>query len=428
MDNSESKVKVEILATVIVLQLLPLGHYAQASMTDARSQRIEGMLIGTLLGDAAGGPVEFMEPHQVQHVLPATRSWPEDRKLTQADIKKLADSFPLLSYKAFRPDPEPYAHWTANAPAGTITDDSRQKMILINTLRHTQQRDAFPVTCRDFARQYVEFINTPAVQTHGHYAKLCRENLSEYVKSAHWILGERNPEFALPPERMWAGVPTCAGQMALLPLATLYPDQPELAYRAAYQLGFIDNGTAKDLNAALVAGLAQALSLQADPSNAHMAWQTILQTMKDVDPYRYIDIPWVKRPITRWLEFAHNAAERANKSPKRLFTILETEAQPHYWWDAHFLIAVSFSILELCEFDPLASLHLALDFGHDTDSATQLMGAFIGALHGPDVFPEAMRKQVTQRLNIDYGESLSEWVDLLTSLPKEYNASSIIKL
>ena len=266
------------------------------------------------------------------------------------------------------------------------------------------------------------------MRSQGHYEGLCQESLSEFVRSARWILGERDPDVALPPERMWGGVPTCAGQMALLPLAALYPGRPDLAYRAAYQLGFIDNGTAKDLNAALVAGLAQALSTEIEHGDIHAAWQQILQTMKRVDPYRYHQVPWVQRPISRWLAFAHSAAERAGKSPNRLFKILETEALPHYWWDAHFLIAVSFAILEMCDFDPLASLHLALDFGHDTDSAAQLIGAFAGALHGPSVFPARMREQVTDRLRVDYQQSLQEWVALLTGLPKEHDASLIVRL
>jgi hypothetical protein len=266
------------------------------------------------------------------------------------------------------------------------------------------------------------------VRAKPHYARLCQENLSEFIKSAQWLLGRRDPEQALPPERMWGGIPTCAGQMALLPLGALYPGQPELAYRAAYHLGFIDNGTAKDLNAALVAGLASALTTPFGPDNPQGAWRQVIQCMKATDPYRYHDIPWVERPIQRWLDFAHNASARAQHRPKQLFHILENEASPHYWWDAHFLIAVTFSLLELCRFDALASLHLALDFGHDTDSAAQLIGAFAGALHGPDVFPATMQAQVVTRLQADYGESFSDWVDLLVTLPDTVKSTEIIQI
>lgn len=413
---------------VFLLSLASPPLSAQGTSDNLIDRRIEGLLIGSLIGDAAGGPVEFMAPKQVRHLMPATRTWPDEKKLTHTVIKKLSDSFPLLPYTELRPEPEPYAHWTADAPAGTITDDSRHKIILLNTLRYAQQRKTFPVTQRDLAREYLAFASRPAMQSRPHYAALCRENLHEFYKSAHWILGERDLNKALPPERLWAGVPTCAGQMVLLPLAALYSGQPKLAYRAAYQLGFIDNGSAKDLNAALVAGLAKALNMEIQSNMVHAAWQHIIKSMKDEDPYQYNQIPWVTRPIKRWLDFAHSAVQRADKRPKHLFKILETEASPHYWWDAHFLIAASFAFLEICDFDPLAAMHLALDFGHDTDSAAQLIGAFAGALHGPDIFPKAMRRQVSDRLQLDYGESLQEWVELLASLPKGRDISQIIKL
>jgi ADP-ribosylglycohydrolase len=411
----------------LALRLSASGISESNTSIDLR-RRIEGMLIGTLIGDAAGGPVEFKSPPEVKGILPGTRDWPDDRELNALEISKLARSFPLLSYEKLRPDPEPYAHWTENAAAGTITDDSRQKLILINTLRYAQARGAFPITARDLARQYVAFIHSPAVQSRPQYAGLCRANLKEFVKSAQWLLGKRDPEQALPPERMWAGVPTCAGQMALLPIGALYPGQPELAYRAAYHIGFIDNGTAKDLNAALVAGIATALSTSLNPPSPQIAWQEAIQSMKATDPYRYHDIPWVERPIQRWLDFAHSAATRAKHRPKQLFHILENEASPHYWWDAHFLIAVVFSLIDLCRFDALAALHLALDFGHDTDSAAQLIGAFAGALHGPDIFPEGMQKQVINQLHEDYGETFSDWVDLLVALPNTVKRTEVIRI
>ncbi len=218
--GSVRRVTPSVLLVLAVIFLATDIQAAPVPQVRHRSTRIEGMLIGTLLGDAAGGPVEFKTPEQVRHVMPATRSWPEDRLLTPEEIKTLSRSFPLLAYADLRPDPEPYGHWTARAPAGTVTDDSRMKIILMNTLRHANQHDSLPVTRRDFARQFVDFINTPSIRSQEHYTGLCRDNLREFVKSARWVLGERNLDIALPPERMWGGVPTCAGQMALLPLAT----------------------------------------------------------------------------------------------------------------------------------------------------------------------------------------------------------------
>ena len=74
--------------------------------------------------------------------------------------------------------------------------------------------------------------------------------------------------------------------------------------------------------------------------------------------------------------------------------ILEKEGRPVYWWDAHFIITSALAFLHLCQFEPLAAMHLSLDFGHDTDSVAQTIGAFAGAVHGTEIFPRAFRAAV----------------------------------
>jgi len=75
--------------------------------------------------------------------------------------------------------------------------------------------------------------------------------------------------------------------------------------------------------------------------------------------------------------------------------------------------AACMAIAQLCRYEPLASIQLALEFGHDTDSTAQLMGAMMGAVYGAAVFPTPLRQLVTQRLRLDYDEDLQEWVDFL---------------
>ena len=385
---------------------------------DVLRNRIEGMLLGSLIGDAAGGPVEFRDPEEIVSYMPATRNWAEDRTLNSDAITKLANSFQLLSYEKLRPEPAPYGQWTVKAPPGTITDDSRLKIILFNTLRQARENKTFPINSRDLAQQFLAFEKTAAIQRHPAYQELCEKSLHEFIKASRWVLGERKLSSALPPERLWGGVATNVGQMVLLPLSALYPGRPLDAYLATYHLGFFDNGPAKDINSAVVAGLAAALTTHVDDSNQTSAWNHVIETMKNTDPYQYSKIPWVGKPAVRWLDFAHSAVERAGNKPKRLFEILENEGKPHYWWDAHFTFASAFAILEFCRFNSLASLHLALDFGHDTDSAAQLIGAFAGAMYGTKVFPEKMRLQVTTQLQKDYDQSFCEWIELLLSLNK----------
>ena len=91
--------------------------------------------------------------------------------------------------------------------------------------------------------------------------------------------------------------------------------------------------------------------------------------------------------VTYWLDFAHEAARKANGNPKRLFQILERDLGAETWWECWIPLVVSVACLDLVDHEPLAAMELLRQFGHDTDSYLQLLGAFVGALHGAGVFP-----------------------------------------
>lgn len=139
--------------------------------------------------------------------------------------------------------------------------------------------------------------------------------------------------------------------------------------------------------------------------------------MRRVDPYRLADVPFVGRPLVGWLDLADSIAQRADGRPKVAFKLLETEGKPVYYWDAHFTLLVPVVMLKLCQYDPLSAMHLIIDFGHDTDSYAQVLGAMVGAVHGDSVFPQHMVDCVTSQLESEFGESIDHWVDLLTKSP-----------
>lgn len=382
-------------------------------------QRILGMLLGTLIGDAAGGPVEFHQPQGLDDWLPGCRNWEAQRVLTSADLKRFASSFRLLPYAPLRPEPSPYGQWTPKAMPGTVTDDTRHKIILLNALRAARDKKQLPIGPHALATAYLHFSQSEAIRGRPAYKQLCRESLLEFSQAARWVLGQRDPQRTTPPERLWGGLDTCCGQMTLLPLAAIYAGQPVHAYRAAYALGFTDNGPGKDINSALVAGLAAALGLPTgDGSSEDCArrWQRVVASMKATDPYRYAEVPWVPRPATHWLKLATQFVERAAGRPGKLYALLEQESQVRTYWEAHFIMVLVFSMIEFCQYDSLSAMQLVLDFGHDTDSGAQLLGAFVGALEGPEVFPETMRTTVRGRLMDDYDQSVGEWVELLLAL------------
>jgi ADP-ribosylglycohydrolase len=405
-----------------------LGAAACWGQTPARTldrRRIEGLLIGTYLGDALGGPVEFQPLEQVHALANPPKAWRSGERLNAAALAAAAQRVQLRSYRDLRPVPEPYAHWSNNAEPGTITDDSRHKLILLAALRQADQHNKWPVTAQSMAQAYLDWPRNTNLPANVDYAAICDEWLTEIRYAARWTLGERRLELARPQERLWNGLPTCCGQMTFPPLAVIFSDEPEAAYLAAYQLAFIDNGWGRDLNAAIVAGLATSLTTTSNPQQPATAWKEIFAAMRTTDPLGYSKVPWTERSIDRWLNFTESVVKQSQGEPAKLFALLDAEFGAATKWEAQVCFVAAFAPLLLCEYDPLAALALSIEWGHDTDSYAQLLGAFLGALHGPDIFPAALRTQVTNRLRLDYGEELSEQVELLARLREKGNSSAL---
>lgn len=407
--SSSASLRAHLRALVLAL----LASVAQAEELD---RRVFGLLTGSVVGDALGGPVEFAKPAAIADVLPGYRARLEER-LDASGLRRLAETLPLLAYGPFRPGAEPYGQWSADAPAGTVTDDTRHKMVLIDALRADRRR-ASPerLTRRSLAEAYLRFGERPEIEKTAGWPALCEHSLREFGFAARWELGERDPAVALPPSRMWGGLGTCCGQMTLPPLAALYPGEPDRAYLAAYELAWFDNGEAKDLNAATVAGLAHALARPvpaAEPAARHAAWREMLDAMKRTDPLRYGEVEFMDRALSRSIDRATDLAREAEGSPGRLYRLIEDACPRDHAWEAKFLLIETVALAEFSRGEPLAAIHLALDFGEDCDSAAQLLGAWFGALYGPELFPEPMRRAIEARLKADYRESLAEWVRVL---------------
>ena len=385
---------------------------AQASAPDEHDDRIRGMLIGSLIGDAAGGPVEFVTQDRIKNSNTPFRVWTPGEHLKPDQLDAYGDGLMLMDYSTFRPTSEPYAHWLHNAPPGTVTDDSRHKFILIDMIQQASQRATMhaphTLTERSLADAYLRWEQQ---QSGTPTNSLNEEWLREYMKAARWVAGIR--ENAAPSSRLWGGLSTCAGQMTLPPLAGLFPGDPHAAYSAAYRIAFIDNAEARDLNAAIVAGLARAMTVNNGTTHHSHAWTTIKSAMIETDPWSYNDIPWVERSVPRWIRFAQDAAARSNNEPAQLRQILENELNAETWWEAHTTFAMAWAAMEFCDFHPAASMRLAIELGHDTDSTAQIVGMFMGALHGTDAFAPELIQPVLTRLRAEYGHSPDRWTDTL---------------
>lgn len=373
------------------------------------------MLVGSLIGDALGGPVEFMSPEKARSIMPGARWWNPDRVVDQSTRADLADTLKMHSYAELRPDTAPYGPWVAKADRGTITDDSRHKIILIRALREMVASRTSRITKLDLSRQILAFQPHLNETTDAELSALVDEGMREYRYAARWLLGERDPGLALPVERLWSGISNCSGQMFLLPLAAIFPGDPDAAYRETYEIDFVDAPGARDIAAAINAGLAAALHVELDSASVSERWEALLEALRRTDPYRLADVPFAGRPLHQWLDLSDSIVRRSQGRPKRAYELLESEGKPVYYWDAHFTLLVPLTLLKLCDFDPLAAMNLTLDFGHDTDSYAQILGAMAGAVHGTDIFPISMRRDVEARLLDDYGESVDDWVTTLSA-------------
>jgi ADP-ribosylglycohydrolase len=403
-----------------------------AMATDALSDRIHGLLVGSLIGDALGGPIEFQDPIAIQALVRPPKRWHDEEALDAAALREAAGRVWLRDYSALRPQPEPYAHWFANAPAGTITDDSRHKFILLHALRGTLARPERRLGVAQYAQAHLDWPLT-ALKRNPEHSQLCNEWIEPWRRAARWILGSRNLAEALPPLRMWNGVPTCCGQMSLPPLAAVFAGQPVAAYRAAYQLAFFDNGFGRDMNAVFLAALATALTLpnapvpdDTDEKGRQSLWEPVLQAVRSTDPYQYRDIPWMQRPVEYWLEFALQAVQKADGHPARFFAAFDQEFAHTTKWEAQVPFAVVFGTLALAQYHPMAAMALSIEWGHDTDSFAQLLGALIGARLGASAFPTDLRALVTQRLKEDAGEDVGEWVQVLTAAAQRARDNTLL--
>ncbi len=392
--------------------LLLTPQPSQGAEPESVRDRQIGLLLGGLIGDALGGPLEFSLAPTQQHGLVAARSWPDDRKITSDDLLELASTLPLLSYEELRPDPAPYGPWRSKAPAGTLTDDSRHKIVLIQAIARASEQGR-PVVAADLAKAFIEFQPVMTGQDRETITALDEQGFREYRYAARWLLGGRDLEHARPIERLWSGVDNCSGQMLLPPLAVAFAGEPAAAYKAAYQLDFIDTPLARDMAASIVAGLAAALSAELTTADPDRCWDALFAAMRETDPYRYAQVPFAGRPLNHWLNKADELVRRSDGRPKRLYRLLETEGKPVYWWDAHFTLLVPICMLQFCSFNPLAAMHLTLDFGHDTDSYAQLLGCMIGAVHGRQLFPTEMADQVAKALQSDYDQQIDSWLRVL---------------
>ena len=110
--------------------------------------------------------------------------------------------------------------------------------------------------------------------------------------------------------------------------------------------------------------------------------------------------------------------KRADGNIAKLFVLLEENLETIYWWEAWVPIVVVMTCAEIVDYQPMASMQLMMEFGHDTDSYAQVMGAVLGAIHGKDVWPKDISSTVNNRMKEQFNQNVDDWMKLIRQYSK----------
>lgn len=363
-------------STLLLSLFLSASFNVNANIDTIEAFKKNGLIWGSIYGDAFGGPYEF----QIPKLHPLIK---KNRALTRAEWKRLSKSVKLVPYKLKK---SPYGIWQDNAPVGTITDDTRHKVLYWLS----KSKTTGTVTKKSLAKTYTLYSE----KDEGMY----KQWLSEYSKSAWYVLNPNHPN-AYPLERLWGGISTQAGQMIFLLTPLENPGNSKDTYINTYKLNFFDQGPAKDFTSSLVGALSYALKESS-------TWEGFKKSIIKNDPYDYAKIPYVKREVNQCLKMAIEIVDRAKGNPQSLYKMLEEKLNAKTWWEAHVSFTVSIAFLEMAYRynEPMSAFALARSFGHDTDSYAQVIGAVIGSLEGVEAFDSNEIGIIKQRVQDSFGD------------------------
>ncbi|MGD2175197.1 MAG: ADP-ribosylglycohydrolase family protein, partial [Candidatus Brocadiaceae bacterium] len=250
-------------------------------MGDDLYPRVLGCMVGGAIGDAFGGPIEMKGPEY---------------------LEELAGKLWIDEFLHYGPDHgvHPLGVWQPSPPRGTGTDDLRNNQAFVECV----VRNSGFINSQLLAIEYIERFREPERFYPSHH-NLARQYLrGKYLRScAHLGMQE------LPDGREGRvvrargnGFPTLGGLISLAPSGLLYRDEPERAYRKAFELGFLDVGYARDATAMMAAMVSAALGGQVDARG-------MVEVGMCTDPFGYGERRVMVRRIRRFLEIAGEARD-----------------------------------------------------------------------------------------------------------------------
>ncbi len=241
---------------------------SQTLSAEDRYDKILGALVGSAIGDAMGASTEMWHRKDIQ--------------LKYGYIQGLTPAVREQS---------PEGTWGHNLNAGSTTDDTRWKFLMVKYL----SQNKVSLTPNAFAKFISAYYGDLTKELGAKEISSNPDMLDVQIEKIDWIkewarvaiaYQKDNASYQKAQNRFYGGEMSCAGQL-YTPMFGLVTSNPEDAYNVAYDHTLFDIGYAKDISA-LVAAMTQ------------MAMQTrnmdsIINTATLVDPHGYQDSRLVGR-------------------------------------------------------------------------------------------------------------------------------------
>ena len=361
--------------------------------------RMLGMVVGSAIGDAMGSPVEMWH---------------------RSDIQKIYGFIDKPIFNARVASPE--GPWQTNMPAGTTTDDTRWKYLMLQYFLQLKERPN-QENFSEFIVKYYDDLKNDLIKKDGFKADKLEESTLYLTWLQEWVKvveknGRYNPSVQA---KFYGGEMSCAGMLYAPMLGSLYPGDPKAAYAKAFELSLFDIGYAKDLTALTAALTAIAFK---ENFSADSLWHYHTK----IDPYLFSESRLIGRIANNICESAIHDYEEIKKmdfenypaknipfyfsdKPERYFQLLEfykkmdgkLKDTPFH---ANEIYMITLSTLLYAEGDFNDAMVFVTNYGRDNDTAGAIVGAILGAQIGFLDMPKNWREKVLEvnkkELNLDF--------------------------
>ena len=316
-------------------------------MNNKLFDKIYGSLIGAAIGDAMGGPVEMLDYDEIK--------------------SKFGKVDQLLYYENV--EPNPHGPWTKEA--GSYTDDTRLRNLIVNAIIDKQGN----ITDKELIKEIARYFHNA---TEG----LEKEWIEEYYYKAIY----QNDKLA------FGGQPTNAGVMGLQPIGIVNICNPEAAFSEAFKLSFFVESYSK-YSGAFAATLSAAAfipNIQNDEI-IKLSLSAMYEYKKSVEGSRWFNSDLYQHVGEENEKIITIAIDIAKKHEDPFSTKFQKEiyenALQKYKYDGSETVALTCSILAFEKLSFEDAVSAAVCLGRDNDSCATLVGAVAGARFGASKIP-----------------------------------------